>query len=117
MTLDRRMSGRMALASLIAGYMNDHLFHPECGWAHGVPVEEWERGDCEGCCPLCCGPCSAMVYFRDVEDAYVTKILSGYMPGADYIWQRSDGGIDWVKVQWHWDNLEPARCHGEGICT
>lgn len=106
--------GRMeeALVQLLAGFMNEHAFN--CyGWDHEIPVEEWDKKACEGCCPVCCAPCSAAAWLRDNADEWLTKALNVWWPGADWVWQRPDGGVDWAKVEWHWRNLEPRLCHDD----
>lgn len=86
----RKEGFRQAVIWMVAGTINHHIL---C---------DSGSEECEGCCPNCCGPCHALAWLRDNEDATVTRWLNRTDPGASWIWQRPDGSINWAMIEAHW---------------
>ena len=98
------MNAQKALGYLIAGHINYTLYAPE----DDTP---------DGCCPVCCGPCAALVWYRDhaPDDADSAVIAIMHDPLARYEWQEfATCRIDWSLLAAVWANPCPnAEYHEE----
>lgn len=91
------------VAMLVAGTINDHI----------LSCEKWDGDtECDGCCPVCCGPCAALAWFRDNPQARVALAhwLVDWDPEWD--WCEPDGQIKWAEIEKHWKLTE---CHEEEV--
>lgn len=103
----------MAVVLLLAGTVNDHILSCQTwAWPGEEPLNPPE--DCEGCCPLCCGPCAALAWFRDNPgaDAWLTEWLNAWHPDGGSVWQLPGGSVDWKFIAAHWKPGE-LGCHDE----
>lgn len=97
------MNAQKALGYLIAGTINATLTEYD-----GEPAK---------CCPICCGPCSALKWYadndRDAADAAIIAIMSG--PTERYDWQNPVTlNIDWQSIFEAWDRpCDNAEWHDE----
>lgn len=96
------MNARKALGYLIAGTIN-------------ITLTELD-GEPAACCPECCGPCSALLWYADhapdrANDA-VVAIMGG--PTERYDWQNPVTlDIDWSPLRAAWAVPCPnAEWHG-----
>lgn len=65
----------------------------------------------EACCGLgCCGPCSALIWYRDNapgEADEAVRAVWDSRPEDLYDWQTGNGGINWPYLAELW---EPNQC-------
>lgn len=57
---------------------------------------------CDGCCPVCCGPCASLAWWRDEANEDLTRWLNLADPGAGWDWQLPDGSVNWAEIEKHW---------------
>jgi hypothetical protein len=80
-----------ALGYLIAGHINQIRRQPE------------------GCCPQCCGPCSALKYLSGPGQVVADIAMESITPIASngYGWQYPNREINWNMVERSW---QISRC-------
>jgi len=83
------------VAMLVAGVINSHLMT-----CNGDP--------CDGCCPLCCAPCSALLWFRTNTQARLQLAYWFQEWDTGWDWCLPDGQIAWTMIDKHWQHQCPA---------
>jgi hypothetical protein len=86
------------VAKLVAGAINQVL--------------EAKEKDGQDCCPQCCGPCSALAYFRENvgADQSLGHWLLQWEGVPTWDWQLPSGRVDWAQLEAAWTMTE---CHEE----
>lgn len=84
------------------GTLNDHFHH---GYINGDGTTSPPNDD-DHCCPVCCGPCSALLAMLDdqglLDQVTLWILLTGYVKGGWDFWD-SDGfrlNVDRIRAGW-----------------
>jgi hypothetical protein len=102
------MMFRESFGWLIAGTIDKLVMNAEPIYDENMLIVDYRPA---GCCNLCCGPCSALLWLRENAPGLLDRWVALTGNGSDWF---ATGTIDWTDIDAQWA-VGPSICVCQGL--